>query len=83
MMKFVDKVFGSPHYLRELIFAGKYAALLQFFVAFLFCGLARFGGPLGSLEAAEAFREAALVTLTLTLIVEIIVGVLRRTGTEL
>ena len=25
-MKFVDKIFSSPYYLRELLFAGKYAA---------------------------------------------------------
>lgn len=79
MMKFVDKIFGSPYYLRELLFAGKYAALLQFFVGILFCGFARFGGPLGSLECAEVFRECALVTLTLTLIVDLIVRFLHRT----
>ncbi len=72
MMKFADKIFGSPYYPRELSFAGKYAALLQLFAGILFCGLARFGGPLGSLAAAEAFRESALVTLTLTLIVDLL-----------
>ncbi len=82
MMKFVDKILGSPYFLRELLFAGKYASVLQFFVAFLFCGLARFGGPLGSLEYAEIFRECALVTLTLTLVVELLVLFLRRLGTK-
>lgn len=81
-MKFVDKILGSPYYLRELLFAGKYAALLQFFVAFLFCGLARFGGPLGSLECAEVFQESALVTMTLTLAVELLTVFLRRLGTK-
>ncbi len=83
MMKFVDKIFGSPHFLGELLFAGKYAALLQFFVALFFCGLSRFGGPLGSLECAQVLSEAGLVTLTLTLATEIIGGFLCRMGTEL
>ena len=81
-MKFVDRFFGSPYYLRELLFAGKYATLLQFFVGILFCGFARFGGPLGSLECAEVFRECALVTLTLTLIFDLLVKFLHRTETK-
>ena len=67
MMKKVEKILGSPDYLRGLIFAGKYAALLQFVSGFFFCGLARFGGPLGSSECADHLVEAALSTLMITL----------------
>lgn len=78
MKKFANALFGSPYFLRELLFAGKYAALLQFLAAIVFCGLARFGGPLGSLESAEILREAALVTLTVTAAIEMMAGFLRR-----
>lgn len=82
-MKFFDKIFGSPHYPRELLFIGKYTALLQFALSFFFCGLSRFGGVLGSLTYAEVFREGALVTLTMTLIVELLLFFLHRTGTRI
>lgn len=70
MMKFVDKIFGSPHFLGELLFFGKYVALLQFVLSFVFLGLAHFGGPLGSLEYSEVFQERAFVTLILTFVIE-------------
>lgn len=78
MKKIANALFGSPYFLREFVFAGKYATLLQFFTAIVFCGLARFGGPLGSLESAQIMQESAMVTLTVTAAVEMLAGVLGR-----
>ena len=81
-MKIFDKIFGSPHYLRELLFFGKYATVLQFALSFFCCGLSRFGGILGSMAYAEVFREGALTTLTMTLVFELLLFFLRRTQRE-
>ena len=69
MLNFVERILNSPYYLRTLIFAGKYAALLQLILGFFFCGLARFGGLLGSLQFAEWSVQSALSTLMITLLI--------------
>ncbi len=81
-MKWLNRLFCSPYYFRELLFAGKYAAVLQLVAALFFCGLARFGGPLGSLECAEVLREAGLTTLTVALLSDFVYTVYQKTKPE-
>ena len=83
MKKIADRIFGSPQYLRELLFAARFGALLQFVVALFFLFLSRNGGPLGCLAVARTLNEAALVTLTLEICVRIFVGFLRKGGLKL
>ena len=72
MKKFVDRLFQSPYYMREVIFAGKYAALLQLIAALCFCAWSRVGGPMGSMECAEVLLECGWVTMALTFCIEMI-----------
>ena len=83
MLKLLDRIFRSPYYLRELLFIGKYATLLQLMAGLLFCGFSRTGGPLGSLECALLLREAGLTTLTITLLVAMIHWFYRETKTDI
>lgn len=83
MMKTVERIFRSPLYLRELIFAGQYAALLQLIAGLFFCGLARFGGPLGSMECAIVLQQAGLTTLTVTLLTAIVLWGIRKTNPDI
>lgn len=82
MTKFATKIFGSPYFLRELLFAGKYAALLQFGAALTFFAFSRLGGPLGCLSYGFALAECALTTMTLVVCTEILALLLRRGGIE-
>lgn len=82
VMKFVDKIFGSPSYLRELLFVGKYVTVLYLILSFFFLGMSRFGGPLGSTEYVGTFLELAFMTVGITLITEILASVLRRRGSN-
>ena len=83
MKKYADRLFGSPSYLKSLLFFAQYGAVLQFLASFFFLGFSRNGGPLGCLEASRALNEAALVTLTLAVSIRIFVFFLRRCGMKL
>ena len=82
MSKFFDRLFQSPYYMRELIFAGKYSALLQLFAALFFCGWSLTGGPLGSMECADFLLECGWVTMTLAFAIEMIYGAFKKIKTH-
>ncbi len=82
MTNFVKKLF-CPRFLKELIFVGKYTALLQMILALGFCVWSLFGGPLGCLAYGEVLGEASLTTLTVTLCIRIFASFCRRVGIEI
>ena len=67
MLKLLDRLFGSVHYRPILYFAGITGAWIQMLGAAFFLVLSLSGGPLGSLEAAEGFLEASVLTGVITL----------------
>lgn len=77
MRKQVARMLSSPSYPGLLVYAGKYAAVLQLIAAVGFYLGAWRGLPLGALTYAEGFRDAALTTLTLTACLDLIFGQLR------
>ena len=72
MKKIAASIFGSPYFLPTLIFAGKYAVVLQCIAALVFCGISQFGGPLGSLECAQILLESALTSFAIVACIELI-----------
>ena len=80
MKKFLIRVLSYPRFLDCLLYAGKYAAVVQLLAAFVFLGFSRCGAPVGLLTYAEGMREAALTTMTLTVGFAAVARIMERHG---
>jgi len=80
MKRLCDRIFGCPFFYRELLFAARYGAVVQFVSAFFFLRLSRSGGPLGCLEAALVMSEAAVATATVAVCIGLTAHFLRKCG---
>ena len=83
MKKLADRIFGSPHYLRELHFFARFGGLLQLGLGLFFFVLSRSGGPLGCLEIAEILTGSALRMILIGFFLRLGIFLWNRRKTEL
>ena len=83
MKKIVDRIFGAPTFLSHLFTFAHVGTVLPLFAAFAFVWWSRNDGPLGCLALAMGLVESALVTLSLSLSIRVLVAFLRKGGFRL